>query len=366
MAIYNLICNADRREMKTAVAVGAEGELVGLLPPDVPRSNYNAVRTPSRSERFRSRLLGRFSRDASGNGWLADLARDHDGYIWYINTICQPQVLRQARKFGVRCVLHSHELEQMLVNLEEWEIDDIVEYPQLIIACSKASENVMRRVGRKDNLEVIYESVNIGKIISSAERAEEVRNKLNISKDKFVWAMSGTLDPNKNPPLFIQLAREMLEKQINAHFMWIGGGGGRGYRHFIEGESQSRSTENISWVGVRTGDYYDYLNAADGFVLTSFRDSFPLTMIEAAALGKPIVSFDSGGVREFVQPRMGVVINSWNHSDLAQAMLEVMTGEIVCDPGVSRARAAEFDAPLQAQRWQQVMRSYFTPSVRTS
>jgi glycosyltransferase involved in cell wall biosynthesis len=366
IAIYNLICNTNRQEIKMAVAVGAEGDLLCRLPSDVPHSNYNVIRIPSTSERLRGKVLRKFSKGPNEDAWLAEFTQKYPGYIWYLNTICQPRVLKQARKFGISCVVHSHEMEQMLSSLAEEEIADIVEYPQLVIACSKAAESVMRQLGRKDNLEVVYEPIDIGKIVSSAERAEEVRRKLNIDKDKFVWAMSGTLDPNKNPPLFMALASEMLERKVKAHFMWIGGGGGRGYRLFIEGASRSRVIENISWVGARTGDYYDYLNAADGFVLTSFRDSFPLTMIEAAALGKPIVSFDSGGVREFVQPGMGVVINSWNRPDLTQAMIQVMTGEIACDPGASRAQAAKFDAPLQAGRWQDVMRSYFNSSVRSS
>lgn len=350
-----------------AVAVGAEGDLLFQLPPDVPHSNYNAIRIPNTSERLRSKILRRFSKGPNEDEWLAEFTQKYPGYIWYLNTICRPQVLRQARKFGVPCVLHSHELEQMLINLTENDIADVVEYPQLVIACSKAAAGVLRQLGRKENLEVLYEAVDLKRIVTSPQRAEEVREKLNIDKDTFVWAMSGTLDPNKNPLQFLELADELSERKVKAHFMWIGGGAGLGYRRFVEGASNLslHPRENLSWVGARTDDYYDYLNAADGFVLTSIRDSFPLTMIEAAALGKPIVSFDSGGVREFVQPGMGVVITSRNSSDLAQAMIQIMTGEISCDPDILREQAERFDASLQARLWHQMMRSYFAAPIRS-
>jgi glycosyltransferase involved in cell wall biosynthesis len=218
----------------------------------------------------------------------------------------------------------------------------------------------LRHLGRRGNLEVVNEPVDIKRIVSSVEGRSEARKKLMVDKDRFVWAMAGTLDPNKNPLLFMELAREMAKRNVKAHFLWIGGGGGRGYRVFVEGVAKVHEARgNISWVGARTDDYYDYLNAADGFVLTSSRDSFPLTMIEAAALGKPIVSFDSGGVKEFVRPEMGMVIDSWDPQDLVQAMLGVMTGEILCDPAVARTRAEMFDAPLQAKKWLATMREYF-------
>ncbi|MDX6443617.1 MAG: hypothetical protein QOH71_691 [Blastocatellia bacterium] len=359
MAIYNLISNANRQEISTAVAVGMDGALLKQLPEGVPWTNYNAVKCPRRSARLKGVLRRIVGKRQRRDEWLSEFTREYDDYIWYLNTVCQPHVLRQARKFGVPCVVHSHELEQMFVNLTEDEVFDLVNYPKLIIACSEAARSVMNMLGRKENLEVLYEAIDLKKIVTSPEASEAVREKLNISKSTFVWAMSGTLDPNKNPIQFIELAREMAERKLNAHFIWIGAGG-TGYPLFVEGVFRSQTElENLSWVGARTDDYYDYLNAADGFVLTSYRDSFPLTMLEAAALGKPIVSFDSGGVTEFVKPGMGVVIGSWDPADLTQAMIKVMTGEIPCDPNTSRTQAEKFDASIQARRWQEVMKSYF-------
>ena len=359
IALFNMICNADRREMKMAVAAGADGELLNHLPNDVPRFNYNASRTPSRRAALKRKVLRRFSRDLPSDEWLADVARDYAGYVWYLNTICQPHVLRQARKFGVTCVVHSHELEQMLTNLEEHEIADLVEYPRLLVACSSACERVLRHLGRTGDLEIVNEPVDLKRIVTSVEGTNEARRKLSVGNDVFVWAMSGTLDPNKNPLLFMQVAKEMVDRKFKTHFVWIGGGAGRGYRLFVEGVSKLNEAGNVSWVGARTDDYYDYLNAADGFVLTSSRDSFPLTMIEAAALGKPIVSFNSGGVKEFVLPGMGMVIDSWGPQDLTQAMMGIMRGEIAFDPELARSQAKKFDAPLQAKQWQGVMRDFF-------
>jgi glycosyltransferase involved in cell wall biosynthesis len=360
ISLYNLICNANRQEIKMAVAVGTEGELSAHLPDDVQLLNYNGFKAPSPSPRLSTRLLKKFSKTTKEYVWLEELARDYEGYIWYVNTICQPQILRQARKFGVPCVLHSHELESMLMGLAENDIADIVEYPKLIIACSKAAEGVLRQLGRKENLEVLYPPIDLKRIVSSPQKSEKVREKLNIDKDTFVWVMSGVLDPNKNALLFIELVQEMTSRGHKVHFVWIGSGMGRGYKPFVEGTARYLNVaDRISWVGPRSEDYYDYLQAADGFVLTSFRESFSMVTVEAAYLGKPVVAFDCGGVKEIIKDGMGVIVNSWNRADLVTALESAMKGEINFDPDFARKEVSQFDAPRQAIKWQSILGSYF-------
>jgi glycosyltransferase involved in cell wall biosynthesis len=358
VAIYNIISNANRREIEMAVAAAEEGELLRQLPPDVPRSIYIRTDTPSLYQRVTRKLLRNFSGGA--DEWLADYARDYAGYIWYVNTICQPQVLQQARKFGVTCVLHSHELEQMLWNLGEEDVRNVVEYPELIIACSESARGVLRRLGRGDRLEVCHEPVELGRVVSDGERARAIRAELGVGDETFVWAMSGSLDPNKNPLLFAELARDMVGRGHKVHFVWIGGGGGRGYRPYVEGAAESFNVaDRVSWVGARAEDYYDYLNAADGFVLTSYKESFSIVTVEAAYLGKVVVAFNCGGVKEIIGEGMGVVIDSWNRADLIAAMERAMRGELNFDPAAAREQALRFNAPVLVKRWENIMRAYF-------
>ena len=270
-------------------------------------------------------------------------------------------MLKQARRFGIPCVVHSHEMEQMLINLEEGDVRNIVKYPKLLIACSKASESVWRKLGRQAAMEVLHNPVETRNIVSSNERARAVRKHLNVDEDTFIWAMSGTIDPNKNPVLFAELAREMISRGHKVHFVWIGGGMGRGYKLFAEGTARDLNVaDRISWVGPRSDDYYDYLQAADGFVLTSFKESFSIVTVEAAYLGKPVVAFDCGGVKEIIKDRMGVIVDSWNRADLVTAMENTMKGEINFDPGFARTQALKFDAPRQATQWQSIMRAHFS------
>jgi glycosyltransferase involved in cell wall biosynthesis len=52
-----------------------------------------------------------------------------------------------------------------------------------------------------------------------------------------------------------------------------------------------------------------FIAAADVFLLTAREDAFPLVCVEAAALGRPLVSFDSGGTDELIRAAdCGVVV----------------------------------------------------------
>ena len=55
---------------------------------------------------------------------------------------------------------------------------------------------------------------------------------------------------------------------------------------------------------------------------------------------------------------MGIVVNSWNVEDMVGAMLQVMHGDIHLDPGISRARASEFEISLVVERWERIIGEY--------
>jgi hypothetical protein len=56
---------------------------------------------------------------------------------------------------------------------------------------------------------------------------------------------------------------------------------------------------------------------------------------------------------------MGVVIDSWNDTDLIQAMVRVMSGDIPFNRVIAENRAREFSVDVQGQRWLQLLTKYF-------
>jgi glycosyltransferase involved in cell wall biosynthesis len=356
-ALHNYIHHVAGKGWEMAVACESAGELIERMPPGVPTFTFGHGTLG-----LKRRTIETVRRTLSRTSDILSVEYIHKKFrpgAWYVNTCIQPQLVRQAKQNGIPCIMHTHELEQMLGSVSDQEAALMVSYPALIIAGSQAACDVFRMMGRDTDIEVCYENIDRRNIHWNEERSREIRRELKIGTDTFVWAMSGTLDPNKNPVRFVEIAAQMLRAGLDVHFIWLGGGDS-GYSHYARQRAKASGVDDkVTWLGARGGeDYYNHLNAADGLVLTSFHESFSLVSVEAAYLGKPVVSFDCGGVREIVKPNMGVIVQSWNNSDLISSMARVMRAETGFDPAAAQARVAEFDIEVQGPRWESLVTGY--------
>lgn len=281
--------------------------------------------------------------------------------IWFINTILQPDVLTYAYQNKIPCVVYAHELEQMLVGLTDVEVRMLVSYPELIIACSETSAQMLRTLGRKKNIEICFPTIDIEKIYNLNLNPKFLREKLGISESTFIWCMSGSSDSNKNPVRFVEIASQILMRGYDCHFFWLGGNLHSGLSVFVEKYAQTLNINHkITWTGLLSGDdYYEYLNLADGFILTSTKECFPLVSLEALYLKKPIVSFDCGGIREIINDKLGYIVKSWNTNDIVEAMIKVMNDDSWFDPDLARKTAEIYAIENQIKAWEKIMLSYF-------
>ena len=71
-------------------------------------------------------------------------------------------------------------------------------------------------------------------------------------------------------------------------------------------------------------DIYPYYAIFDLYFMCSREDPFPLTMIEAANFGLPIIGFkNTGGVEEFVDDSCGFLIEYANIFQCAQSIMTI-------------------------------------------
>jgi L-malate glycosyltransferase len=375
VALFNIVARLDQAKFRPIMMCRGEGQLLTTLPPGIPSIReglrlkliskaYSTIRNIAGSLRSQEkrewlRTLDVETLTGSHDVLVQLLHRKYSPDLWYINTVAQPGLIHLARRMGVTCVVHSHELEQLMWPLSARDVEALIEYPKLIIACSEASARVLNVLGRSSALEVCTESIDVGAVRSTEGKARAIRRDLGIADNAFVWLMSGSTDPNKDPVRYVDIAHHVLETWPSSHFVWLGGRD-NGYSLYAKARARSLGiSDKISWISARKDDYFDYLDLADGFALVSWRDSFPLVMIEAAALGKPIVSFDSGGVREFVIDGMGEVVRSCTAEDLAEAMCSIMASASSYDPRISVERARSYDASVLVRRWEEIVSRYF-------
>jgi glycosyltransferase involved in cell wall biosynthesis len=137
-----------------------------------------------------------------------------------------------------------------------------------------------------------------------------------------IITMSGQRIDRKGFDIFVYIAKELRDEAI--HFLWLGSSRNSSYEYFIECLIASERVNNITIIHPKNNEYYQYLNSTDLFFLSSIEDPFPLVMLEAAYLSKYIISFNSGGVSEFLKNHNGLLLNSTNIKSCAKVIKNVL------------------------------------------
>ena len=90
-----------------------------------------------------------------------------------------------------------------------------------------------------------------------------------------------------------------------------------------------KNNKSVEVIGPKQGDeFLAYYASADCFVMPSYREGFPNTVLEAGALGLPSIVTDINGSREIIiNGKNGLIVPSKNIEALYIAMKRVLTNE---------------------------------------
>jgi len=122
----------------------------------------------------------------------------------------------------------------------------------------------------------------------------KVREKLKLPENHMLIggsAVSGVFQNVWKGGMYAKAALEWLDRQSTDYtFINIGGSGNTEHPHIVNTGHISSEAEMAEW-----------LSSLDIFLYTSIADNCPLVILEALAVGVPIVSFATGGIPELVR-----------------------------------------------------------------
>lgn len=151
-------------------------------------------------------------------------------------------------------------------------------------------------IAKERKFKVIPLGFDFGRILPP-DSTNQLRNDLELPTDIPVVAIIGRIVPIKNHSLFIQVA-ELVAKQVtDIHFLIIGDGE---LRDTCEKQVRDLGLESrVSFTGFLT-DLQLVYGSVDVVVLTSINEGTPVSLLEAMACQKLVLSTRVGGVGDFV------------------------------------------------------------------
>lgn len=348
MLLYYALHALDRTKWELSLYCDKKGPIIKALPADV-----KIYTSP-----FHTHVLGSYYRKgltALGvpvfENYIKEIQAETQADYWYLNTTVMLYMARFAKKWGVKIITHITELESGFEYASYQEMQTAIEYAQLIIGGSNYTTHHFLAAGFT-NVVSIPSYVDFSKVSINPEQVKTLRQKMKVADKAFVWMMAGTTCYRKGID-YLPILAEILSDE-NVHFIWMGSSERENGLFYLT-KKKLRNYKNVTFIPTQTADYYNYMQMADGFMLTSREEQFGIVMIDAAYLGKPIVAFNSGGPAEFMEPGMGIVVKNTNPNEFAEAMRAITNGTVTLLPETSRRRAEQFDVNIHIKQLEKVL-----------
>lgn len=138
--------------------------------------------------------------------------------------------------------------------------------------------------------------VDIQKFCPNAEKRKEERERLGFKDGDIVYTFMGRINREKGTYELLDAFNMLAKDHKYVKLMLIGNSEGIDNSTFEKYEN-IRFKENLICYGFTKTPYWA-LQAGDVFCLPSYREGFGMSVIEAAALGMPVVASDAYGMRD--------------------------------------------------------------------
>lgn len=191
------------------------------------------------------------------------------------------------------------------------------------------------RICESDKIKVIPLGFELNQFTENMDfKRFEFRDKYRIKDDEIAIGIIGRLVPIKNHEMFLESLKKLMNKSSKKIKAFIVGDGEM--RDYLKTKASRLGLEHISVNGyVPPNDAnvtftswiseIDMVNAGmDIIALSSLNEGTPVSLIEAQAANKPIVTTAVGGIENVILPNETALISNNNSEDFAEKLLQLV------------------------------------------
>ncbi len=225
-----------------------------------------------------------------------------------------------AKIFNKKVIFHINGAEFITFYYQEspafqkWIIRKVLLKSDCVLAISNQwKEDLEGIIEGKRNVDVLFNPITIPHISRNTHKRQEIH----ILSMGFLCHRKGTYD-------VLEAASRISEKIPNVKFCLYGDGNNQEMKSLVKKLKLQEHVTMPGWVQDKEKAYLD----ADIYVLPSYNEGLPLSVLEAASYQLPIVTTPVGGIPEIIEDgKNGFLIEPGNVDMLEQRLMELIQSQ---------------------------------------
>jgi glycosyltransferase involved in cell wall biosynthesis len=214
--------------------------------------------------------------------------------------------------------------------------------PDYIVLSQAAAANQRRLLG-VDQITIIPNGVDVARFAPGDAKA--ARHRFDLDPQRIWIGSAGRLETVKGHDILIDAMALLPDPQ--AHLAIAGDGS---QRQILQARAMARGVANrVHFLGLCT-DMPALLPAFDVFCLPSRAEGLPLSVLEAQAVGIPVVASDVGALREALCPGISRLVPAGDPGALAKVITDVLTQNTRSSPRPFVVANFNWDQTVSAYR----------------
>lgn len=233
----------------------------------------------------------------------------------YVNSSSAAIYIRPARLLRLPVVLHFHESAEVFGPFLEQAAIAVMPAGIALVACSPSVGGDLERLHAGKPV-ALLPSIPDGARVLTLSSEPPGRD---YTPQEFVVGCCGRVEHRKGADLWVEAYRRVRQAlpELPLRFLWVGEGAPPEGAEKIEG---------IEFLGP-SDNPYAHMRHFTVATLPSRDDPFPLVVMEAMLLGRPIVAFAVGGVSDQIGDA-GILVPPGDVEGFASAIVDLLSDEV--------------------------------------
>lgn len=276
-------------------------------------------------------------------------------YIGFLKRIKKINVPIVATSHGLTSGYSSTVIQGTAILLKELSKRIIISNASAVTTVSKSEYNYLRNYVSLKKLSFIPNGIDTCVFKPDESKRNVLREKLGFEEKDFVVLYFAHLRSAKGVSTFLKAISKIVEKENNIKFVVAGSGP---LSYLVKAAEKKFESRVHALLGYVSDEEVPFLyNASDIYVLPSYVEGMPLSVMEAMASGKPVIATNVSDVPILAKHGIhGLIVPPGNAEKLAASIIKLAENPLL-RKSMSEAnihKMAEYDWEKIAKRYYEV------------